>query len=279
MGLKLEWNILMPSKVISQELKIYSENANHHIAIDSIANCLRTNSLDEADIILDSSQKLLFNNIDLNTYFANKRNNIKSMPAYIKYVDQQSILYHINNKQVLYSKISVVPYHEFINNTSFKYFIDMYKTEMFDLVKLDKDDEVVLATDTLENILNSHSNLLESTFIEDVMFSSTSKYMVRKIKNPDTVYVYGGVSFDGVTRHIAANIKMPDQILSLVKLLFGGSAGFFQMEYSNNVNKYEIYSFRFTMDSNILSETIITIPQIQKTFEQISNQYEFGRNV
>ena len=279
MGLKLEWNIPMPSKVISQQLKIYSENIDHHLAINSIPNCSLVTSLDDADIILDSIQKLEFTNIDINTYFADKRTNIKSMPAYIKYVDQQSMLYHINNKQVLYSKISVIPYHEFINNTSFKYFVDMYKDQTFDLVKLDRDDETILTTDTLQNISTAYDYLLQSMLIEDVMFSSESKYMVRKIKNPGTKYVYGAISFDGVTRHIASNLRMPEQILSLVKLLFGACAGFFQIEYFDNVNKHEIYSFKFSMDINILSENLMSISQVQKAFEQISNQYEFGRNV
>jgi hypothetical protein len=269
----------MPSKVTSQQLKIYSENIDHHLAIGSIPNCNLAVSLDMADIILDSTQKLEFKNIDINTYFADKRTNIKSMPPYIKYVDQQSMLYHINNKQVLYSKISVVPYHEFIDNISFKYFVDMYKDQIFDLVKLDKDDEAILVTNTLENILVAYNHLLESTLIEDVMFSSESKYMVRKIKNAEIKYVYGAISFDGTTRHIASNVRMPEQILSLVKLLFGACAGFFQIEYFNNVNKHEIYSFKFSMDPNILLENIINISQVQKAFEQISNQYEFGRNV
>jgi len=269
----------MPSKVISQQLKIYSENIDHHLAINSIPNCGLVTLLDDADIILDSTNKLEFKNIDINAYFSNKRTNIKSMPAYVKYIDQQSMLYHINNKQVLYSKISVVPFHEFINNTSFKYFVDMYKDQTFDLVKLDKDDETVLTTDTLENILIIHDNLLETTLIEDVMFSSNSKYMVRKIKNPQTKYVYGAISFDGTSLHIATNVRMPNQILSLVKLLFAACAGFFQIEYFDNVNKYEIYSFKFSMDLDILSDNIINIPQVQKAFEEISNQYEFGMDV
>jgi hypothetical protein len=33
------------------------------------------------------------------------------------------------------------------------------------------------------------------------------------------------------------------------------------------------------MDPNILLENTINISQVQKAFEQISNQYEFGRNV
>lgn len=268
----------MSSKVVSQQLKIYSENTSHYLSICKIPNCSVATSLDDADIILDSSKKLTFENIDITSYFA-KSTKIRSIQPYSKYVDQQSMLYYINTKQALYTKIATVPYHEFIDNSSFKYFVEMYKHMQFDLIEMIKDDETVLTTDTLYNILNSHSEILQSTLIEDVLFSSAPKYMVRQVKNPNMQSVYGCISVDGNTTHVASNVKMPEQVLSLIKLTFDGFAGFFQIEYFDNVNKHEIFSFKLSMNPNILMPNVMSIPQVQKTFDLLSNQYVFGRNI
>lgn len=268
----------MPSKVVSQQLKIYSENTSNYLAISKIPNCSIATSLEDADIILDSSNKLTFESIDITSYFA-KSTKIKSIQPYSKYVDQQSMLYYINTKQALYTKIATVPYHEFINNSSFQYFVDMYKDMMFDLIEMNKDDEIVITTDTLANIISTHNDILQSTLIEDVLFSSTPKYMVRQIKNSNIQHVYGCISTDGQYIHVASNNKLPEQILSLIKLMFDGFAGFFQIEYFDNVNKHEIFSLKLSMHPDILSSNVINIPQVQKAFESLSNEYVFGRNV
>jgi hypothetical protein len=257
----------MPSRVISQQLKIYSEKTNTYLSISKIPNCSIATSLEDADIILDSSQKLTFENINITEYFA-KNNKIKSSQPYSKYIDQQSMLYYVNTKQALYTKIATVPYHEFINNSSFNHFVEMFKTIPFDLIKLSKDDETILATDTLENLISSHNELLQHTLIEDVIFSSTPKYMVRQIKNSNMKHIYGCISsVDNIT-HIATNIKLPEQLSSLVKLLFDGFAGFFEIEYFDNVNKHEIFSFKLKMNSDILSTDVMNIPQVQTTFNE-----------
>ncbi len=270
----------MPNRKISTTLKIHSSIATVSDHVVKIPFAEMVDNPYDADFIINPEADLSFDGIDINAYNLNRKK-IFSIPPSSVYLDLQSCLYFLMQKQSVTSNIAIVSFHEFIRNESFELFYEMYKEQSFDLIMLNSNRKYIVESGLLSTIVSNNSALLEETLIEDVAFSSTTKYLLRKSKIPNKTYykVIGSIGIDDLnTRTFSTNIPMHRDATKVVRQAFGRHHGFFEIEYSFNIGKLEIYSFSYSLHPDLLINGI-NLLETRKHIDLISSNYVFGDSV
>lgn len=259
---------------------VYTDDANVAALVNGVAGFKVTDNPNIADQFICSSEPtfdLTASGIDS---FYKPSVNLASNHAHFGFADQQSRLKVAQYTTVPVSDlVAVVPFHQFIDSSSFHRFKNIYPDAYFDLIETNGNDDKVIDTNTIGTLINDYPALLAHSELPNVFFSREKKYIV-KLSRDDvkTVYgVYGTQPTETISDIVfttPVDKETSRSIASALRWILAGQTTFFTFKYYYDVKKVYIYDFNVCIPPEAVDETFISIPEVQKLMENMSTKIE-----
>jgi hypothetical protein len=266
---------------IENRLNVFSDDSDVVTTLLNIVpNTRRVDTPELADItITDTPPDLDYNSVSLKDFW-NAGHIFWALPNKCGRFDQETVTTFLKGISTRLDGVVVSPCHEFINNSYFDMFKGIHNTQVFDLVELDGPKETLITSNTLDQLVSSHSELLTNR-VASVMYSRDKKYFVRLsgvTELPTYQKIFGFFCVDERSvLEIAANKGMDQKLKNVIYHVFSRFNGAFTIEYYENLGKIYLYSLRAGVTKDHVNESILNIDIVQNTFNRMSVRYNFER--
>lgn len=268
--------------LVDQRLKVFTDNLDlTKTILENVSNTEIVDTPELADVIVSDNQyELDYNSVSLKDFW-NDGHIFWAIPNKCSRFDQETIMTFIKGRMIRYDNATVSPCHQFVDNDEFGIFKEINSNNTFVLLELNGPYETLVSIGTLDELVKNYNQYFLKT-IPNVIFSKDKKYFVRlynpSIKNGYTK-IHGFLCTDDRGKiEIACDSKLDDRVKPLLYLIFTRFSGAFTIEYYEDVNKIQVYSFKTGLTKNHITESILNIDIVQNTFKRMSTRYNFVRN-
>lgn len=268
--------------LVDQRLKVFTDNLDlTKTILENVSNTEIVDTPELADVIVSDNQyELDYNSVSLKDFW-NDGHIFWAIPNKCSRFDQETIMTFIKGRMIRYDNATVSPCHQFVDNDEFGIFKEINSNNTFVLLELNGPYETLVSIGTLDELVKNYNQYFLKT-IPNVIFSKDKKYFVR-LYNPSTkngyTKIHGFLCTDDRGKiEIACDSKLDDRVKPLLYLIFTRFSGAFTIEYYEDVNKIQVYSFKTGLTKNHITESILNIDIVQNTFKRMSTRYNFVRN-
>lgn len=249
----------MPDKTLTP-LKIYTIDNDIISLINKTYSCVVEENPILADVWLSTPNvfsKSVDNVID---YVINDGKKVFYMSPLTHMVDSFTLLQYAETRITKISDIiSIVPNHLFSLSDSFDTFKDKYKGSTFDLICSINNEEDVIDSDLIENLIAKYEHILATGISHNVWYNKEKKYFIRVTQptSPAYTYVFGGNYLNEErVNTIATNTPISPEIHLFIRRILSDYIGFFTLKFYKNDNKYMIYQIDTKFNIQLLYEDI-----------------------
>jgi hypothetical protein len=268
--------------LVDQRLKVFTDNLDlTKTILENVSNTEIVDTPELADVIVSDNQyELDYNSVSLKDFW-NDGHIFWAIPNKCSRFDQETIMTFIKGRMIRYDNATVSPCHQFVDNDEFGIFKEINSNNTFELLELNGPYETLVSIGTLDELVKNYNQYFLKT-IPNVIFSKDKKHFVR-LYNPSTkngyTKIHGFLCTDDRGKiEIACDSKLDDRVKPLLYLIFTRFSGAFTIEYYEDVNKIQVYSFKTGLTKNHITESILNIDIVQNTFKRMSTRYNFVRN-
>jgi hypothetical protein len=227
----------------------------------------------EADIIISPSEYPDYSTINLQDKWYDDGFPFWLMTDAAQFIDQSAMLSILNSIAMRHDNIAITPNAEFNKSPEFDLFIGMHKDKEFDLILVNGLGEKIVDTGVLNDLVNLYSDLRADN--SNVLFGNADKYLFRLKR--ETVKVNGFYSLVGKVHHHAFSKRVDKPIKDFIQMVFDGCAGAFTLHYYYDVNKFFIHKLNIGVSSDLISTSILSIPEVKNTIDAMSTRYVYAR--